>query len=239
MSTIQDITFHEAENWVILFSAHDADDAALPLTSGAEIEFRISDETGEVVTLSTGEGITITDELQGLAEITLTVEQRSLVGIVAGTPYFYEIRVITDNEEASIQAEGQIRIAHSLFAATVNALLMNFRTRFPDFTEDDATVSVFLDDAARVVDGDDSWVAADRPIATVYLAAHLLQMRKLAAYQYAGGGAGEVRSIKVEDRMVSFASASASSIRSGLSQTVYGQQYLSMLRRNTIFIKRA
>lgn len=242
-----DISLREGEDWKILLSAHEADGTTvMTLPSGTEIEFRISDLDDTIMTQTVGSGVNVLNEQAGTAEILVTAAEQAANGITATDAYFYEVKVIK-GDDISIQAEGRLVVDGSLFAVEFDPLLRNFRTRFPEFTEDDNVISIYIQDAKRVIDEDDSWIAADRPIATVYLAAHLLMMRKTAAVNYAnaGGitaGSGAVRTISVEDRTVMFdttANRMTALSKTGLAETAYGKRYLSMLRHNVIFLKRA
>jgi hypothetical protein len=244
MSVTYDISLHEGEPWLIEFHAHEADGTtAMPLTSGAEVEFRISDIDGNaLLTRTVGDGITITNEINGIAQVSVTVAEQETSGITRDTMCFYEVRVIKAGL-TSIQAEGRLKIESSLYASPPSELLLQFRARFPEFQEEDDVVELYIRDAASVVDRYDFWTDADQPIATVYLAAHFLQMRLNAqtAHESAGVETGPVRMIRVEDRTVSYdVSKNASTAgKSGLSQTFYGQYYLSMLRRYTRWLLRA
>ncbi|RZN24780.1 DUF4054 domain-containing protein [Bradyrhizobium sp. Leo121] len=123
--------------------------------------------------------------------------------------------------------------------------LAQFRLRFKAITADmadDDEVRMYIDDAHRVVDDDSAWREADRPIGVLYMAAHLVMMARAADTQAKQGGVqtGAVTSITVADRTVQFDTSSQETTSgSGLSQTIYGQQYLMMLRRNPVFIMRA
>jgi hypothetical protein len=251
--TTQDLSFHEGENWKIDFTAHDETGAIMPLVSGPVVDFRISGLIdGEVVNLLTatlGDGVTITDAALGKAFILITVAKQAELLLDSKGIYYYEIKVSHGDLE-SIQAEGRFHVERSLFSQSVDPLLIQFQLRFPELIFDDNLISVYIQDAKRVVDADDSWQIADRDIATVYLAAHLLQMRKIAAQRASSTSstivdAGPIKTITAADRTVTFATnstsikAAQSVQKTGINQTVYGEMYLSMLRRNVIFIKRA
>lgn len=245
MSTKQDIELHSGENWKISFAAHYADGTTMPLGSGAEVEFRISDEDGnEVLTQSiTGGGIVVTDEPNGLAEITVTAEEQEASGIeiTSAGAYSYEIRV-TKESEVYIQAEGRLKVAHSLFAAIVDPLVVEFHVRFPEFTEDDGIISLYMRDATVTVDDAGvSWSDADRTLAIEYLAAHLLQMRLNAKLLHEAGGleTGPVRMIRVEDRSVSYGDPTTNLTKAGFNQSHYGQHYLMLLRKYPRWLMRA
>lgn len=250
MATNVDVTLRESQPWKITFTAHNADDSIMALDGSTEVEFIVSDEDDvDLFIKSTSNGgVVITDGPAGEAEIDISELEQSTYHLSSADNYFYEIRVITA-QEYSPQAQGRFIVESSLFAATTNALLHQFRVRFPEFTQSDAIVLIYLADAAAVVDGDESWPTELRDRAVLYLAAHLILMRKNAASQYTAGGTastagtGAVRSIRVEDRSVVFDAPSQqqqqAALRAGLNQTAYGQEYLSMLRRNPRWIRRA
>ncbi len=249
-----DLTFIEAQPWQIVFSAHDEDGAILPLTSGAEVELRINGLIGSdvvnLLTIGMDNGAAITDAEDGIAEFTITTEAQAAatVPITSDGIYFYEVRVAL----AGIwerQAEGRLFVDNSLFAAPVNILLQQFRARFPEFDDTpDGLVSMYIEDASAIVRLHDTLFASESgPLATLYYAAHLIQMRQRAASLASVGGidtTGEVKSISVEDRTINFATStstrtSTQSSTSGLGSTIYGQRYLSFLLMYPRFIQRA
>lgn len=241
-----DIALHAEENWVIDFTAHNRDGSVMTLLSGADIEFRVANLAGEIIMeKSVADGVEIINPSAGTAKISISVDDQIHAGLTAGSVSVYEIRV-TNGSDISIQAEGRLKISQSLFAETIEPLILEFEMRFPEFaaTIDDQLASLYIQDAIRIVDGDGTFTTDDRPSAIVYLAAHLLMMRKIAGSQFQTGGAqtGAVRAIRVEDRSVVFdtgSQAQQAALRTGLNQTAYGQRYLSMLRRNPRFILRA
>lgn len=121
-----------------------------------------------------------------------------------------------------------------------------FKTRFPSFASVPADVleAVFNEALGSV---GDTWTVRDRPLAVMYLAAHLLASEGYgvsAAGDGAGGGGaavlGPVRKRKVGDVETEFSgvsrlgggSSGSGSITAGLATTVYGQRYLRLLRLN-------
>ncbi len=237
-----DITLHEGEPWKITFNAHESDGTTpMPLLSGADVEFVIVDEDGEVkYQASVGYGITIKDDDGGVAEIAVTVADQEHNGISSSGSYFYSIRTITDR--TSEQVQGRLKVEHSLFAAPISAQAIEFHLRFPEFTEDDGVVSLYLRDATAIVDSADvGWSDADRAMAILYYAAHLLQMRYIAAQSRTTGGGetGPVLSIRVEDRSVSYGDPrQGAALKSGLSESYYGKQYLMLRRRYADWLTR-
>jgi hypothetical protein len=253
MTTQANISMREGETWNIEFTAHKADGSVLPLVSGAEVLFRIEgivDDTAQtILTMHVGDGILITDDLNGAATIQVTTDQQEAADLTSGGLYYYEIQTIVD-DSLSVQAEGRLTIERSLFSQAVDPLLMAFQAHFPEFTEDDSTIQIYLKEAKSFVDtsGNVDWSADDSATATIYLAAHFLQMKKLASLLSDTGGIelGQVKSITVEDRTVSFATPSTSNRGSGnsasqlsLSNTVYGQRFLALLRNRPRFLMRA
>lgn len=239
MTTRQDLTFHQGEPWRIKFAAKDADGDPIPLESGVEVEFRVSDWNGPLMTLTVGDGINITDVAGGLADITVSLEAQEAVHIDSGNMYAYEIHVTT-NEFVSVQSEGMLLVSSSLFYETDNPTLRNFKLRFPEFTENDTILNLYINDATSIVDETDEWPADRRTAAIVLLAAHFVKMRKDAYDQYSSSVAtGAVRAIRIEDRSVIYdTSTQGMSTRIGLMATMYGQQYLSLSRHNTRFLMR-
>jgi hypothetical protein len=129
--------------------------------------------------------------------------------------------------------------------ATPNPMVQKFRLRFEEFEEvDDNVIALYLEDAARIVIGA-GFDLLDIELATLYLAAHLVKQRRDMVSSFSSStqaNTGAVKSIKVEDRMITYETASQTvTSRTGMSGTGYGMQYLSMLRRRqtTMFILRA
>lgn len=247
MTTQRNISFHEGQNWKIDFTAYKSDGTVLPLVSGTDVRFILSslsplgDEVVKVLDYTTADFIEITDGPSGKAAINIPVSEQTDNGITANNIYYYEISAY--NGTWLVQAEGRLSVERSLSSTLVNPLLLQFQLRFPEFTEDDNVLLIYLADAARVV-ADANFQEKDQATATVYLAAHLLQMRKIAIQRSESGGVetGEIKSISVEDRTVTFATGSTSNnsqAKTGINQTPYGQQYLAMLRRVPQFIMRA
>jgi hypothetical protein len=122
---------------------------------------------------------------------------------------------------------------------------------FPEFDDTpDGTVALYIDEATAVVQLQSTLsVSAHASTAILYYAAHLIQMRKRAAILASSGGAetlGQIKSVSVEDRTVTFATstsnksnAGVSTSSSGLGSTIYGQRYLAYMRMYPQFILRA
>jgi hypothetical protein len=247
MTNKVDLLLRQSENWEIRFTAHQADGTTiLPLLSGSEVNFRImgiddAEEPIDILTLTVGDGVVISDPTGGEAMIQVLPAMQETYKLRPSSLLYYEIETVVDGAP-SIQVEGKLSIERSLFAATVDPLLFEFQTRFPEFTEGDTTILIYINDAKRIINRNDSWADEDKNTAIVYLAAHFLQLRKLAALLSASGGlqTGQVKSVTVEDRTVSYATFNPLQMMNSLklSSTVYGTEYLTMLRRNTVWLQR-
>lgn len=103
-------SFTLGDTWEIQLSCHDADGAALDLSS-AEIEWRLDnvDANGspfETVALKTaGAGISVIDAINGLCLVTLEPEET--IALPAGY-YLDQWRVVTADGRKSTQARGRI-----------------------------------------------------------------------------------------------------------------------------------
>jgi hypothetical protein len=232
MSNAVNLTVHEGQPWTITFRAHEADGSTImTLPSGSVVDFRISGVDGPLLDKTIGDGIVITSEAQGTAEIEISVNDQVAAELSVGQALSYEIRVVKNGVE-SIQAEGVLSLEASLFStlspSTSNPLMAAFRSRFPEITDSDQAVNFALEDAALVV-AENTAIAANRvQLATLFLAAHYMQLAKNASTSYASGST-DVRAVRVEDRMVSFAQGSSRSSKVGFEQTLYGQRYLALI----------
>jgi hypothetical protein len=245
----QDLTLHAGRDWIITLTAHDDAGSVIVLDPDTEIEFRINGivdgNAVNLLTCTVGDGITVLSG-ESQAEITITIADQEAAGLAEGLILVYESRVTKDGQSYP-QTEGRLFVERSLFATTVNPLLEEFQARFPEVLDNDTTILLFLGDAAQVVNANPVWRPQDRPLAILYLTAHMLLMRKKGASEYSSGGVstGDVRSISVGDRTVSFGTGNSSNskqganTRTGFNQTTYGQEYLAMLRRNPVFLSRA
>lgn len=250
-----DLTFIEAQPWQISFSAHDEDGAILPLTSGAEVELRVNGliegAVTNLLTIGMDNGAVITDPEEGIAEFTVTTvaQEATVPPMISDGIYFYEVRVAVAGVWER-QAEGRLYLDDSLFASPINAFLQQFRARFPEFDEtQDGVVAMYIEEAASIVRLHDTLAAStSATIATLYYAAHLIQMRKRAASLASTGGVdttGAVKSLSVEDRTVTFETSGSqktstqSSSANGLGSTIYGRRYLEFLLMYPRFIQRA
>jgi len=117
-----------------------------------------------------------------------------------------------------------------------------FKTRHPEFDPvGDALVDLVLADASGFVH--DTWRTVDQQPAVMALAAHMLTLegepqRSQGAAGGASPGSGPVRMAKVGDVQVDFQGLSSTSPKpqsawqEDLRRTVYGQRFLTYLRRN-------
>lgn len=114
-----------------------------------------------------------------------------------------------------------------------------FKARFPEFASvEDATIEVVLAEAIGTV-GED-WIERDRTPGVLYLTAHLLAVQGVGVSVGTGSGGaavtGAIKSMSVGDVSLSFGGVAGSPSTGGAldiyRSTVYGQQYLSLLRRN-------
>lgn len=129
--------------------------------------------------------------------------------------------------------------------AYVAPTLEQFKTRFPSFANvPAATLEMVFAEAVNAVG--ETWTERDRPLAVMYLAAHLLASEGYGvseAGDAAGGGGaatlGQVRKRKVGDVETEFGGVARSSAGDGgtgiagsYSTTEYGKRYLRLLRLN-------
>lgn len=127
-----------------------------------------------------------------------------------------------------------------------------FKARFPEFAAiGDPLIGILLDEAGLFADV--RWSDADRKVAVLHLAAHAAQQFQLmqaAAGIITGGSSSEetlgemyVKSVKFADREVTWekpktkttegmAVSTMPKLGSVYSETIYGQLYLRLLRRN-------
>lgn len=254
-----DLTFVEGQPWQILFSAHDEEGGILPLTSGAEVELKINAITttgsDNVLSIGMNNGVVITDPMGGIATITISEEAQAALDppMSSDSIYFYEIRVHIGGVPEK-QAEGRLYIDNSMFAdPTANAWLEQFRAKFPELDSTlSGVVAANINEAVMVVNANVPLANSNVSVlATLYYAAHLIVTGKRAAAIADSGGVdltGQVKSITVEDRTVTFATpgssnnsgtGSSSLSGQGLNGTIYGQRYLALLRLFPQFIARA
>ncbi len=112
-----------------------------------------------------------------------------------------------------------------------------FKARYPEFTNvSDALVQLVLNDA--FADVGDTWFERDRARAQMLLAAHILTMEGEPGRTTTGqssAGTGFVKRRKVGDVETEFASpggSSGSGAASGYGVTIYGQEFLALMRKN-------
>lgn len=112
-----------------------------------------------------------------------------------------------------------------------------FKARYPEFTPvSDALVQLVLNDAIDAVG--DTWFERDRARAQMLLAAHMLTVEGEPGRSTTGQGAGAtgpVKRRKVGDVETEFAGTGGSAgdgSASGYAATFYGQEFLSLMRKN-------
>ena len=105
------------EDWEISIACQDGSKAALDLTGGA-VRFRLSDlaRTVLLLDLTSPDGVAIIDAPAGKAVVEIDKARQQTATIQAG-PYRYEIEAVLADGTPSIQAEGQLTVQPSLFAA--------------------------------------------------------------------------------------------------------------------------
>ncbi|MGV4796133.1 DUF4054 domain-containing protein [Rhizobium sp. F40D2] len=112
-----------------------------------------------------------------------------------------------------------------------------FKARYPEFTTvSDTLIQLVLDEA--ISDVGDTWEEKDRARAQMLLAAHKLTMEGepgRTATGQSSAGTGFVKRRKVGDVETEFATpggSSGSGAASGYGATIYGQEFLALLRKN-------
>lgn len=113
-----------------------------------------------------------------------------------------------------------------------------FKARYPEFAPvSDTLIQLMINDAVSEVG--DTWVEKDRARAQMLLVAHWLTMEGEPGRTETGNGSagtGPIKRDKVGDVETEFATpgASASQGRAlgNYMMTVYGQEYLALMRRN-------
>jgi hypothetical protein len=112
-----------------------------------------------------------------------------------------------------------------------------FKARFPEFSAvSNDLVTLVLNEAFDHVG--DTWLERDRARAQMLLAAHTLTMEGEPTRTNTGAGvglSGAVKRRKVGDVETEFAGVgggAGGSAGSGYSATVYGQQFLALMRKN-------
>ena len=99
-----------------------------------------------------------------------------------------------------------------------------FKFRFPELAgRGDGYINIMLTEAKAEIG--DTWAEADRDLAANFLAAH-----KMTTQGTNTVGRGELKRRKVGDVETEYAGNGTG--RTGYATTVYGQEYLKILRRN-------
>jgi len=111
-----------------------------------------------------------------------------------------------------------------------------FKARFPQLAAtSDPVVQVFLNEADA--ECGETWTDKDRALAVLYLAAHLMVSQGASGASSGGGGAalaGTIKRTKVGDVETEYfgSDANAAASGSGTASTIYGREYLRLMRRN-------
>lgn len=115
--TVQiDLEFHLGENWIIQYEVNDGVGNNINLIGGS-VEWALATlNSAPLITLTVGDGITLTNALEGKCTVSVTPAHQSTAGITAGTTYRYELRVITAAGTISVQGKGVIAVLPSLLA---------------------------------------------------------------------------------------------------------------------------
>ena len=117
MSTHTNLTdgvFHIGETITIDVTCLDADGAAINLT-GATIVFRLASRTARLLDVNLANGVTISDALAGKCRIVISPAMQLAASVPAGD-HLYELKITTIGGVVSIQCEGNLSIADSLFS---------------------------------------------------------------------------------------------------------------------------
>ena len=84
---------------------------------GGFVEWSLATLTSVPLMVRTvGDGITLTNALEGKCTLSVTPVHQSTAGITAGTTYRYELRVITAAGTISVQGKGMLAVLPSLLA---------------------------------------------------------------------------------------------------------------------------
>jgi len=111
MSAEVDLEFHHGETWHILFSAKDANGAAIDLTGGF-VQWRLVG--GVTMTVSTDDHIALDAGTGGTGTITIPSSLYA-TDFPPGATYKHELKIQTDAFGASVQARGLLTMLPSLF----------------------------------------------------------------------------------------------------------------------------
>jgi hypothetical protein len=116
MSVQLDLEFHYGENWIIQYECNDGNGNDINLT-GAALEWGMATLNGSpVMTRIIGDGLTLTNALEGEVTLSVTPFHQSDAGITESTSYRYEFRVTTAAGTVAVQAKGMIAVLPSMYA---------------------------------------------------------------------------------------------------------------------------
>lgn len=106
----------------------------------------------------------------------------------------------------------------------------NMKLKFPEFAnQDDATIEFAIEEAARNVD--DTWLAKDKVLAWMYMAAHYLSVSITNATVVNNK---QVTSERIGEISISYAQPQASVLKdpTDLTTTAYGMRYRELSKLN-------
>lgn len=116
MTVQQDLEFHLGENWIVQYECNDGNGNDINLT-GASLEWALATlNSSLVMTRSVGDGIVLTNALEGDCTLSVTPSHQSTAGVTSGTTYRWEFRIITASGTVSVQAKGNLAVLPSLLS---------------------------------------------------------------------------------------------------------------------------
>ena len=116
MSTRINLTdggFHIGESVTLDFTCLDADGAPIDLT-GAAIVFRLASRSAFLLDATLALGVVLIDPAAGKCRVILSPAMQAAAGVPPGD-HQYELKISTSAGAVSIQAEGALTLADSLF----------------------------------------------------------------------------------------------------------------------------
>lgn len=116
MSVQTDLEFHKGENWIIQYECNDGNGNDINLT-GAILEWTMATlDRATIMSRSIGDGLTLTNPLEGGVTLSVTPTHQSAAGITDGTTYRYEFRLTTAAGTISVQGKGVLAVLPSLLS---------------------------------------------------------------------------------------------------------------------------
>lgn len=115
--TVQvDLEFYYGENWIIQYECNDGNGNNINLT-GSFLEWGMATLNGSpIMTRIIGDGLTLTNALEGKVTLSVTPFHQTDAGITESTSYRYEFRVTTAAGTVAVQAKGMIAVLPSMYA---------------------------------------------------------------------------------------------------------------------------